>query len=54
VEHVFVLALAELGLRNKKRAKEMMNQVLSLDCNHIAAQLELDVLTRTSVATIRL
>ena len=50
-EHALVLALAELGLRNITRAKELLHQVLSLDCNHIAAQLELDVLTRTSLAT---
>jgi tetratricopeptide (TPR) repeat protein len=50
-EHILVLALAELGLRNTTRAKELLNQVLSLDCNHIAAQQELDVLTRTSLAT---
>jgi tetratricopeptide (TPR) repeat protein len=50
-EHIFVLALAELGLRNTTRARELLNQVLSLDCNHIAAQLELDVTTRTSQAT---
>ena len=51
VEHVFVLALAELGLRNTERAKELLKQVLSLDCNHMAAQLELDALTRISAAT---
>ena len=50
-EHVLVVALAELGLRNTTRAKELLNQVLSLDCNHIAARLELEVLTRTSLAT---
>jgi tetratricopeptide (TPR) repeat protein len=51
VEHLFELALAELGLRNTKRAQELLNQVLSLDCNHIAAHVELDALTRTSGAT---
>jgi tetratricopeptide (TPR) repeat protein len=54
VEHLFVLALAELGLRNTKRAKEMLNQVLSLDCNHLAAQLEQQALTGVSdAATVR-
>jgi tetratricopeptide (TPR) repeat protein len=51
VEHLFEIALAELGLKNKKRAHELLKQVLSLDCNHIAAQLELDALGRTSLAT---
>ena len=50
VEHLFVLALAELGLRNTKRAKDLLNQVLSLDCNHLAAQLEQQALTRVSDA----
>jgi tetratricopeptide (TPR) repeat protein len=54
VEHLFVLALAELGLRNTKRAQELFNQVLSLDCNHLAAQLEQQALTRVSdAATVR-
>jgi tetratricopeptide (TPR) repeat protein len=54
VEHLFVLALAELGLRNTKRAKELLNQVLSLDCNHLAAQLEQQALTGVSnAATVR-
>jgi tetratricopeptide (TPR) repeat protein len=54
LEHLFILALAELGLRNSERARELLNQVLSLDCNHIAAQLELQALTRASdAATVR-
>jgi hypothetical protein len=51
LEHLFIWALAELGLRNTDRARELLNQVLSLDCNHIAAQLELRALTPTSDAT---
>jgi tetratricopeptide (TPR) repeat protein len=51
VDSLFLLALAELGLRNTEVAKDLLKQVLSLDCNHIAAQLELDALTRTSLAT---
>jgi hypothetical protein len=54
VEHLFVLALAELGLRNTKRATELLNQVLSLDCNHLAAQLEQQALTGVrDAATVR-
>jgi hypothetical protein len=30
-----------------------LNQVLSLDCNHIAAQQEIESLTRMRVAAIR-
>jgi hypothetical protein len=51
LDNLFVLALAELGLRNPERAKELLNQVLALDCNHIAAQVELHSLTRASDAT---
>ena len=54
VDCVFLLALSELGLRNPKRAMELLNQVLSLDCNHIAAQQELEFLTRVpAAATMR-
>ena len=51
LEHLFVLALAELGLRNIERAREQLKQVLSLDCNHIAADIELQILTRGCDAT---
>jgi tetratricopeptide (TPR) repeat protein len=51
LEHIFVLALAELGLRNTERAKQLLNQVLSLDCNHIAAQMEMQAVKRGSDAT---
>lgn len=50
VECLFLLALAELGSRNTDRAVELLNQVLSLDCNHIAAQQELESLKRMSPA----
>ena len=54
VDCLFLLALSELGLRNSDRAKELLNQVLSLDCNHIAAQQEIESLTRIhAAATIR-
>lgn len=54
VDCVFLLALSELGLRNPERATELLNQVLSLDCNHIAAQQELESLTRvTAAAAVR-
>ena len=46
VECLFLIALSELGLRGYERAAELLNQVLSLDCNHIAAQQELESLTR--------
>lgn len=51
VEHFFVMALAELGFRNTTRAMELLQEVLSLDCNHMGARLELDVLTRRPRAT---
>lgn len=51
LDHLFVLALAELGLKHTEQAKELLSQVLSLDCNHIGAQLELQALTRASDAT---
>lgn len=54
VDCLFLLALSELGLRNHERAVELLNQVLSLDCNHIAAQQELESLTRiTATAPVR-
>ena len=51
LDNLFVLALAELGLRNPERAKELLKQVVALDGNHIAAQVELQSLTRASDAT---
>jgi len=54
VDCLFLLALGELGLRNLERAIQLLNQVLSLDCNHIAAQLEIESLTRIPAAvTVR-
>ena len=53
VECLFLLALAELGLRNMECCVELLNQVLSLDCNHIAAQNELESLARIPAAAIR-
>ncbi len=51
---LFVLALSELGSRKPGQAIELLNQVLSLDCNHIAAQQEIELLTRsTTTATVR-
>ncbi len=51
---LFVLALSELGLRKPERATELLRQVLSLECNHIAAQQEIESLTRaTATATVR-
>jgi tetratricopeptide (TPR) repeat protein len=50
VDCLFVLALTELGLRESERAMELLNQVLSLDCNHIAAQQEIESLTRVAAA----
>ena len=51
---LFLLALSELGLRKPERAMELLNQVLSLDCNHIAAQQEIESLTRVpAAATVR-
>ena len=51
VDCLFLLALSELGLRNQERAMELLNQVLSLDCNHMAAQQELESLTRIPATT---
>ena len=51
VDCLFLLALSELGLRNHGRAMELLNQVLSLDCNHMAAQQELEWLTRIPATT---
>ena len=54
VECLFLLALSELGMRNPDRTVELLNEVLSLDCNHMAAQQELEALTRMSAAaTVR-
>lgn len=54
VENLFVWALAALGQRHTDRAKELLNEVLSLDCNHMAAQLEMQSLVRMSdVTTLR-
>jgi tetratricopeptide (TPR) repeat protein len=54
LECLFLLALAELGMRNTDRAVDLLNEVLSLDCNHIAALQELESLTRMSAAaTVR-
>jgi len=54
VDCLFLLALNELGLRNHERAMKLLNQVLSLDCNHMAAQQELESLRRIpATATVR-
>jgi hypothetical protein len=54
VECLFLVALAELGLRNTERAVELMDQVLLIDRNHMAAQFELEFLSRVSrPATVR-
>jgi tetratricopeptide (TPR) repeat protein len=54
VDGLFVLALSELGLGKTERGMERLNQVLSLDCNHIAAQQEIESLTRVATAaTVR-
>jgi tetratricopeptide (TPR) repeat protein len=54
VECLFLLALAERGLRNRQHAVQLLNQVLSLDRNHIAAQRELESVTQMSGAeTVR-
>jgi hypothetical protein len=50
VECFFLTALAELGLRNTERAAGLLNQVLVLDRNHMAAQQELEFLSRVSGA----
>jgi tetratricopeptide (TPR) repeat protein len=53
-ECLLLLALSELGMRNTERAVEWLREVLSLDCNHMVAQQELDALTRGSTAaTVR-
>jgi tetratricopeptide (TPR) repeat protein len=52
VECLHFLALAELGMHNTERGIDLLKEVLSLDCNHMAAQQELDALTRVSTATI--
>jgi tetratricopeptide (TPR) repeat protein len=44
VDCLFVMALAELGLGNTQTAENVLRQVLSLDCNHLAAQEELRAL----------
>jgi hypothetical protein len=49
---LFLLALSELGLGKPERAMELLNQVLSLDCNHIAAQQELESLSRIPASAI--
>ena len=53
VECIFLLALAELGRRETERATELLDQVLSLDCNHIAAQLERASLLRMAATTVQ-
>src|SRR4029077_19804535 len=54
VECLFLLALSELGLGKHERAMELLNQVFSLDCNQIAAQQEIESLTRLpATATVR-
>jgi len=54
VDCLFLLALSELGLGKLERAMELLNQVLSLDSNHIAAQQEIESLTRVpATATVR-
>lgn len=54
VDCLFLLALSELGLQNTERALEVLNQVLSLDCNHIAAQQEIASTNRlATVVTTR-
>ncbi|HKW17985.1 MAG TPA: DUF5107 domain-containing protein [Terriglobales bacterium] len=54
VDCFFLHALSELGLGNPERATELLNQVLSLDCNHIAAQQEIESLARVATAaTVR-
>jgi tetratricopeptide (TPR) repeat protein len=53
VECLFLLALTELGRRETERATELLDQVLSLDCNHIAAQLERESLLRMATTTVQ-
>ena len=54
IECLFLLALSELGMRNIERATELLNKVLSLDCNHLAAQWELsDLIRKSGVSIVR-
>jgi tetratricopeptide (TPR) repeat protein len=46
VECLFLTALGELGERNIERASALLNQVLTLDGNHLAAQEELRALSQ--------
>jgi len=46
VDCLFLLALAELGQRNIDRASTLLKELVSLDGNHLAAQQELQALTR--------
>jgi len=46
VDCLFLLALSELGMGNSARAVKLLNEVLSLDCNHMAAQQELQFLNQ--------
>lgn len=48
VDCLFLLALAELGNGNIERSSVLLNELLSLDGNHLAAQQELRALTRTA------
>lgn len=45
VDCLFVTALAELGLGNTQTAEDVLRRVVSLDCNHLAAQEELRALS---------
>jgi tetratricopeptide (TPR) repeat protein len=54
VECLFLLALAELGLRNPVRGLELLREVRSLDCNHMAAHMEFEAIKRmSSTASVR-
>jgi len=46
VDCLFLLALAELGQRNIDRASTLLKELVSLDGNQLAAQQELQALTR--------
>jgi len=46
VDCLFAIALAEAGLDNRQAARERLQEVLSLDRNHLAAQEELRALDR--------
>ena len=46
VDNLFVVALAELGLGNSEPALSALRQGIALDCNHLAAQVELRALTK--------